>query len=168
MTKEEHDKHLRLTLQELRLYKLYAKFSNCKFCLRSVTIQCHVVFDKGVEVDPRKTEVVKNWPKPLTPTYIRSFLVLAGYYRRSVEAFSSIAASPTALTKMKAKFEWTEACEKRFQELNNRLTSAPALTLPKCGENYTMYFDAYRVGLGCVLMQGGKVINLCVQTTQRP
>ena len=86
--------------------------------------------NQGVEVFPSKTETVKNWPKPLTPTDIRSFLVLAGYYRRSVEAFSSIAASPTALTKMKAKFEWTEACEKSFQELKDRLTSAPVLTLP--------------------------------------
>ena len=64
----------------------------------------------------------------------------------------------TALTKKKAKFEWTKTCEKSFQELKDRLTSAPVLTLPKCGENYSVYCDASRFGLGCVLMQGGKVI----------
>ena len=72
--------------------------------------------DKGVEVDIRKTEAVKNCPKPLSPTDIRSFLGLAGHYRRFVEGFSFIAASLTALTKKKAKFELTKACEKSFQE----------------------------------------------------
>ena len=64
--------------------------------------------DQGVEVDPRKTEAVKNWPKPLTPTEIRIFLGLAGYYRKFVEGFSSIAAPLIALTKKKSMFEWTE------------------------------------------------------------
>ena len=103
-------------------------------------------------MDPRKTEAVKNWPKPLAPTDIRIFLGLAGYYRRFVVGFSSIASPLTTLTKKKAKFEWTETCEKSFQELKDRLTSAPVLTLPKCGENYTVYCDSSRVGLGCVLM----------------
>ena len=67
-----------------------------------------------MEVDPRKTEAVKNWPKPLTPTDIYSFLGLAGYYRRFVKAFSSTAASLTTLTKKKVKFKWTKACEKSF------------------------------------------------------
>ena len=157
-TKEEHEQHLRLTLQVLRQHQLYAKFSKCEFWLRSVTFLGHVVSDQGVEVDPRKTEAVKKWPKPLTPTDIRSFLGLAGYYRRFVEGFSSIAAPLTTLTKKKSKFEWTDTCEKSFQELKDRLTSTPTLTLPKCGENYTVYCDASRVGLGCVLMQAGKVI----------
>ena len=65
----------------------------------------HVVSDQGVEVDPRKTEAVKNWPKSLTLTDIRSFLGLAGYYSRFVEGFSSIAAPLTTLTKKKCKFE---------------------------------------------------------------
>ena len=69
-----------------------------------------------------------------------------------MEGFSSIAASLTALTKKKAKFEWMDTCEKSFQELNDRLTLAPVLTLPKCGENYTIYCDASSVGFGCFLM----------------
>ena len=150
-TKEEHAQHLRLTLQVLRQHQLYAKFSKCEFWLRSVTFLGHVVSDQGVEVDPRKTEAVKKWTKPLTPTDIRSFLGLAGYYRRFVEGFSSIAAPLTALTKKKSKYEWTETCEKSFQELKDRLTSAPVLTLPKSGENYTVYCDASTVSLGCFL-----------------
>ena len=87
-TKEDHEQHLRLTLQVLRQHQLYAKFSKCEFWLRSVTILGHVVSNKGAEVDPRKTEAVKNWPKPLTPTDIRSFLGLDSYYRSFVEGFS--------------------------------------------------------------------------------
>ena len=133
-TKEEHEQHLRLTLQVLSQQQLCTKFSKCEFWLRSVNFLGHVVSDQGVEVDPRKTEVVKNCPKPLTPTNICSYFGMDGYYRRFVEGFSSIAAPLTALTKKKSKFEWTETCEKSFQELKDRLTSAPVLTLPKWRE----------------------------------
>ena len=75
-----------------------------------------------------------------------------------MECFSSIDASLIGFTKKKTKFECTEACEKSFKELKDRLTSAPVLTFPKCCENESVYCDASRVGLGCVLMQGGKVI----------
>ena len=84
-------------------------------------------------MDHKKNEAFKNLPKPLIPTDIHSFLGLAGYHRRFVEGFSFIAAPLTALTKNKSKFEWTETCEKSFQELKDKLTSAPVLTLPKFG-----------------------------------
>ncbi|WMV25681.1 hypothetical protein MTR67_019066, partial [Solanum verrucosum] len=87
----------------------------------------------GIKVDPKKTDVIRNWPRPLTPSDIRSFLGLAGYYRRFVNEFSSIASPMTKLTQNKAKFEWTN-------------------------EGFVVYCDASRVGLGCVLMQNGKVI----------
>ena len=92
------------------------------------------------------------------PTEVRSFLGLAGYYRRFVEGFSSITAPLTKLTQKAAKFQWTDACERSFQELKNRLTSAPVLTLPEGSEGFVIYCDASGVGLGCVLMQHGKVV----------
>ena len=84
----------------------------------------------GIDVDPKKTEVVKSFPRPLTPTDIRSFLGLAGYYRRFVDRFSSIVSPLTTLTQNKVKFECTETCEKDFQKLKDKLTSALVLTLP--------------------------------------
>src|SRR5687767_907514 len=155
---EEHMGHLRLVLQKLREKQLFAKFSKCEFWLKEVAFLGHVVSGEGIKVDPKKTDAVKNWPRPLSPSDIKSFLGLAGYYRRFVEGFSSIASPMTKLTQKKVKFAWTDACEKSFQVLKDRLTSAPILTLPDGVEGFVVYCDASRIGLGCVLMQRGKVI----------
>ncbi|KAL5545122.1 hypothetical protein UlMin_008906 [Ulmus minor] len=124
-TKEEHEEHLRITLRTLEEHKLYAKFSKCEFWLDKVHFLGHVVSKDGVSVDPAKIEAVSKWPAPTNVTEIWSFLGLAGYYRRFVEGFSSLAAPLTALTKKGKKYEWTEKCEESFQELKRRLTSAP-------------------------------------------
>ncbi|KAL5773478.1 hypothetical protein ACOSQ2_013402 [Xanthoceras sorbifolium] len=89
---------------------------------------------------------------------IRSFLGLAGYYRKFVEGFSRIATPLTKLTRKEEKFVWSEACQQSFDELKRRLTSAPVLTLPSGKDGFTVYCDASRQGLGCVLMQNEKVI----------
>ncbi|WMV07857.1 hypothetical protein MTR67_001242 [Solanum verrucosum] len=106
----------------------------------------------GIEVGPKKMDAVKSCPRPLSLTDIRSFLGLAGYYRRFVEGFSSIASPLTTLTQKKVKFVCSEACEKIFQELKDRLTSAPVLTLPEGTYGFMVYCDASRVDLGCTLM----------------
>ena len=117
-----------------------------------------MVYGEGIKVDPKKMEAVKNWPRPLTSSDIMSFLGLAGYYRRFVDGFAFISLPFTKLTQKKAKFQWLESCEKSFQELKDRLTSAPILTLPKGNDGFVVYCDVSRVGLGFVLMQHGKVI----------
>ena len=93
-----------------------------------MTFLGHVMSDQCVEVDSKKIEAVKNWSRPLTPIDIRSFLGLANYYCRFVEGFSTIVSPLTALTKKKANFECSKTCEKSFQELKHRLTSASVLT----------------------------------------
>ena len=115
-------------------------------------------FFEGIRVDPQKTEVVRNWPRPISPTDIQSFLGLAVDYCRFIEGFSSIASPMTRLTQKKVKFLWFESYEKSFQELKTRLTSAPILILPDGVDGFVVYYDASRVRLGCVLMQKGKVI----------
>ncbi|WMV50137.1 hypothetical protein MTR67_043522 [Solanum verrucosum] len=157
-SEEEHMGHLRVVLQRLREEKLYAKYEKCEFWLKEVAFLGHVVSGDGIKVDPKKTDVIRNWPRPLTPSDIRSFLGLAGYYRRFVNGFSSIASPMTKLTQKKAKFEWTDECERSFQTLKDKLVSAPILSLPNGLEGFVVYCDASRVGLGCVLMQNGKVI----------
>ncbi|KAH0680971.1 hypothetical protein KY290_023159 [Solanum tuberosum] len=154
----DHMDHLRIVLQVLKDQQLFAKFSKCELLLRSVAFLCHIVSSKGIEVDPKKTNVVKSWPRPLTTSGIRSFLGLAGYYMRFVEGFSSIASPLMTLTQKKSKFVLSEACEKSFQELKDKLNSAPVLTLPEGTDGFVVYYDTSRVGLGCVLMQNSKVI----------
>ena len=99
-----------------------------------------------------------SWERSKSVFEIRSFLGLAGYYRRFIEDFSRIAAPMTRLTRKEVKFDWDDRCEEAFQELKRRLTSAPILIVPDRGQGYTVYCDASRAGLGCVLMQSGRVV----------
>ncbi|GJR47941.1 putative reverse transcriptase domain-containing protein [Tanacetum coccineum] len=157
-TQEEHVEHLRLVLELLKKEKLYAKFSKCEFWLREVQFLGHVINGNGIHVDPSKIEAVKNWKAPRTPSEVRSFLGLAGYYRRFIENFSKIAKSLTILTQKCKTFDWGEEQELAFQTLKDKLCNAPVLALPDGPEDFVVYCDASGLGLGCVLMQRGKVI----------
>ncbi|XP_075110421.1 putative mitochondrial protein AtMg00860 [Nicotiana tabacum] len=118
-------------------------------------------------VDPKKTEAVQKWPRPTSPTEIRNFLGLAGYYRRFVQDFSRIASPLTKLIQKNAKFQWTEECEQSFQKLKTCLTTAPILALPSVPGGFTVFCDASRVGLGCVLMQNGRVIAYALRQLKK-
>ncbi|KAH0764885.1 hypothetical protein KY285_000756 [Solanum tuberosum] len=158
ISEEEHASHLRVVLQTLKDHQLFANFNKCEFWLQAVAFLGHIVSSEGIRVDSQRIEVVKQWPRPTSATDIRSFLGLAGYYRRFVEGFSSITSPLTKLTQKMVKFQWSDDCEKSFTELKTRLTTALVLTLPEGSDGYVIYYDASRVGLGCVLMQGDKVI----------
>ncbi|XP_070056433.1 uncharacterized protein [Nicotiana tomentosiformis] len=134
---------------------------------KSVAFLGHIVSDGGIKVDNQKIEAVKSWPRPTTLTEVRSFLGLEGYYRRFVKGFSSLSAPLTKLTQKVTRFQWTEACKQSFQELKNMLTSVPVLALPEGPDSYAMYCDASGVGLGCVLMQHGKIIKACNISSSR-
>nr|CAH66097.1 OSIGBa0114I04.4 [Oryza sativa] len=157
-TKEEHEEHLRLALEKLREHQLYAKFSKCEFWLSEVKFLGHVISSGGVAVDPSNVESVLSWKQPKTVSEIRSFLGLAGYYCRFIENFSKIARPMTRLLQKEVKYKWTEDCERSFQELKKRLVTAPVLILPDRRKGFQVYCDASRHGLGCVLMQEGKVV----------
>ncbi|KAI3821399.1 hypothetical protein L1987_08966 [Smallanthus sonchifolius] len=140
--------------------KLYAKFFKCTFWLREVQFLSHVINPNGIMVDPAKIETVKEWNVPKTPTEIQSFLGLAGYYRRFIKDFSRIALPLTKLTRKEVKYEWGQTQNNAFEELKARLTQAPVLTLPEGNEDLVVYSDASGQGLGCVLMQRGKMHHL--------
>ncbi|GJZ68879.1 putative reverse transcriptase domain-containing protein [Tanacetum coccineum] len=115
-------------------------------------------YSRGIHVDPSKIESIKDWASPKTPTEIRQFLGLAGYYRRFIEGFSKIAKSMTKLTQKGIKFDWGEKEENAFQLIKQKLCSAPILALPEGSEDFVVYCDASHKGLGAVLMQREKVI----------
>ncbi|GJX73446.1 putative reverse transcriptase domain-containing protein [Tanacetum coccineum] len=119
----------------------------------------HVIDCRGIHVDPAKIESIKDWASPKTPTEIRQFLGLAGYYRRFIEGFSKIAKTMTKLTQKGVKFDWGDKQEAAFQLLKQKLCSAPILALPEGSEDFIAYCDASKKGLGAVLMQREKVIS---------
>ncbi|GJT20341.1 hypothetical protein Tco_0890278 [Tanacetum coccineum] len=158
-SKKEHEEHLRQILKLLKKEELYAKFSNCKFWISKVQFLSHVIDCRGIHVDPAKIESIKDWASPKTPTEIRQFLGLAGYYRRFIEGFSKIAKTMTKLTQKGVKFDWGDKQEAAFQLLKQKLCSAPILALPEGSEDFIAYCDASKKGLGAVLMQREKVIS---------
>ncbi|GJV15865.1 putative reverse transcriptase domain-containing protein [Tanacetum coccineum] len=132
-SKKEHEEHLRQILKLLKKEELYAKFSKCEFWISRVQFLGHVIdyssWCRGIHVDPAKIESIKDWASPKTPTEIRQFLGLAGYYRRFIEGFSKIAKTMTKLTQKEGS------------------------------EDFIAYCDASKKGLGAVLMQREKVIS---------
>jgi hypothetical protein len=132
----EHEKHLRKVLEILRENKLYVKLDKCEFWLKDVIFLGHVISAGGICVDPRKVEAVLKWEKPTNVIEIQSFLGLAGYYRRFIEGFSTIASPLTKLTRKEVRFNWSKECEESFQELKRRFTSAPVLALPYGTEGF--------------------------------
>jgi hypothetical protein len=134
---EEHQKNLRIVLEKIRSNQLYAKFSKCEFWLAEVTFLRHVISIGGVSVDPSKVKDMLNWVPLTNASEIRSFLGLAGYYRRFIKDFSKIAKLMTRLLEKNTDFDWTEECQSNFEELKKRLTLAQVLILP----NITKTFD---------------------------
>ncbi|KAA0059072.1 ty3-gypsy retrotransposon protein [Cucumis melo var. makuwa] len=130
-TEAEREEHLRMVLETLRANKLYAKFSKCEFWLKQVSFLGRVVSKAGVSVDPAKIEAVTSWPRPSTVS---------------------------ELTRKGAAFIWSKACEDSFQNLKQKLVTAPVLTVPDGSGSFVIYSDASKKGLGCVLMQQGKVV----------
>jgi hypothetical protein len=105
-----------------------------------------------ISVDPKNVTFVVNWQMPATVIEIRRFLGLTSYYRHFVQNFSSIAKPMTRLTEKGVDFEWDNDCEVSFQTLKHKLVNAPILSLSESGKHFTVYIDASRIGLGCVLM----------------
>ncbi|GJZ74600.1 retrotransposon protein, putative, ty3-gypsy subclass [Tanacetum coccineum] len=127
-SKEDHKEHSKIILRLLKKEKLYAKFLKCDLWLDSMQFLDHVIVSKGIHVDPSKIESIKNWAAPTTPTEVRQFLGLAGYYLRFIKGFSLIAKPLTKLTQENKKYEWGEDEEEAFQMLKQKLYMADALS----------------------------------------
>ncbi|XP_052198293.1 uncharacterized protein LOC127805580 [Diospyros lotus] len=144
--------------RKLREEQLFAKFSKCEFWLHQIGFLGHIVSGDGIAVDPEKIRAIVDWPRPTTMTEIQSFLGLAGYYRRFIKGFARLSSPITKLTRKDARFDWTDDCEIAFQEPKRKLTTTPMLAIPKSGKKFIIFSDASYMGLGCVLMQEGRVI----------
>ena len=129
-----------------------------EFWLTKVPFLGHILFKDGISVDPSKVQEVMDW-KALTLVHqVQSFLGLAGYYRRFILDFSNIAKPMTRLLQKDEKFNWTPECDAAFHTLWTLLTIAPVLAQPDNEKPFDVLCDASGTGLGCVLMQEGRVI----------
>jgi hypothetical protein len=129
---------------------LYAKFSKCDFWLKEVAFLGHIITNGEIKVDPVKINEILNWKQPTDVSKIRSFLGLAGYYRRFIVGFSKIVKLVTPLLEKGKEFKWDEACQKYFEELKERVTTAPVLIMPDIHKGFDVYCNASHIGLGCV------------------
>lgn len=151
--RDEHTNHLKSVLHVLREEKLFANLSKCTFYTDNVVFLGFVVSADGVKVDEEKVKAIKEWPSPKSVGEVRSFHGLAGFYRRFVKDFSTIAAPLTEVIKKDVGFKWGEPQEQAFQTLKEKLSNAPLLILPDFLKTFEIECDASGIGIGAVLMQ---------------
>jgi hypothetical protein len=136
---------------------LYVKLSKCEFWINKVLFLGHIIKRDGLVVDPKKVADILDWKAPTDVQGIKSFIGMDGYYRRFIEGFSKIAKAMTALLAKKVEFKWTPECQESFETLK-KLATTLVLILPDVHKPFSVYCDASYTGLGCVLMQEGRVV----------
>ncbi|GKB77533.1 putative reverse transcriptase domain-containing protein [Tanacetum coccineum] len=151
--------HYEFQVMPFGLTNAPAVFMDLMNCIHIVQFLGHLIDSQGLHVDPAKIEAVKNWTSPTTPTEVRQFLGLAGYYQRFIKGFSKIAKPLTKLTQKNRNYIWDEEQELAFQLLKQKLCEAPILALPEGDNDFVVYCDASLQGLRAVLMQREKVIT---------
>lgn len=170
-TLEEHVQHLRQVFTLLAHDQWKVKMSKCRFAQQSISYLGHIVSHQGVSTDPSKIDSIKQWPQPQNIKELRSFLGLAGYYRKFVQGFAVIARPLSDLLKKGMPFVWTPVHQLAFEALKNALMEAPVLALPDFGKPFQLQTDASDSGVGAVLLQDGhplafvsKSLGLCTRT----
>lgn len=150
---DDHRRQVRMVLDLLRKHQLYAKESKCEFFQTSVSFLGHVVSGKGISMEEDKVKAIRNWPAPTTVTGVRSFLGLAGYYRKFVKNFSRIASPLSELLHKAKPFEWKETQQKAFDALKLAVSSGPVLIIPDDSKPYVVTTDASGFAIGATLSQ---------------
>ena len=156
--REEHMIHLELVLQLLRKHKLYAKMSKCKFVQPELQFLGHIIGAKGLQVDPRKIAIVKDWPVPESRNELQKFYGLANYFRKFVLGWANLVDPLQQLLRKSKEYVWTQECNDAFTGLKDALCNAPVLALPDLNKAFEVVCDACGVGMGAVLLQEGKPV----------
>lgn len=156
-TWEEHLDHVKQVLHQLWTHEFFVKKEKCQFGQKEVNYLEHVISHEGVSMDPKKISAMVSWPKPTTLKGLRSFLGLTGYYRKFIKGYGEIAQPLTQMLKKEA-FHWNPQAEKAFENLKAAMVAGTVLAMPNFSQPFVVECDASGVGLGAVLMQGGRPI----------
>eukprot|EP00253_Pinus_taeda_P002210 PITA_02210 len=148
----------KIIIKEEDIAKTTFRMRKCDFFKEEIQYLGNVVTKEGIVVDPEKIRTIMEWPIPKDVVDIRSFMGLAGYYRRFVEGFSRVAYPITSLQKKGKVFKWTSECHKSFEQLKHLLTTTPILSIVDPNKDYVVCTDASKEGMGGLLMQEGRVI----------
>ena len=149
----EHTRHLRLVLDKLREYKMYAKQSKCTLYAQEVDFIGQRVSSQGLRADPSKVQALIDWPQPNTVHEIRQFLGLAQYFRRYIQGYSYMCTPLTMLTRKDTPWTWQQAQQDAFHAIKKALTSAPVLRLADPTAPFVLVTDASNIAVGATLMQ---------------
>lgn len=152
-TFDEHINNITTVFDRLREANIKLSVEKCNFCLKEIPFLGHVISSQGCAPNPDKVKAIVNWPAPQHKGELKSFLGLAGYYRRFIPDFATIAEPLTSLTSKKANFIWQKSQEQAFQQLKNALITKPILRFPDFSKDFVLYTDASDVGIGAVLEQ---------------
>ena len=150
---EENLHHLQLVFSNLRSAKLKLNPEKCNFGTKTVKYLGHIISKDGIYVNPENVDKVKNFPRPSNAKQVRSFLGMANFYRKFVKDYAKIASPLTALLKKNQQFYWTSDCQNAFENLKDRLTTAPILTFPKMDKPFILSTDASEYSVGYILSQ---------------
>ena len=158
-TPEEHLKRLEAVFEKISKAGLKLKPNKCEFFKSEITYLGHVVSNKGIATDPKKIRAIQQWPRPTTVTEVRRFTGLTNYYRKFVHGYARVArplhdlVSGKNAKKKRSVVEWTEDCEKSFDQLKQLCSNTPVLVYPDYKQKFKLYTDASKSGLGAVLTQ---------------
>lgn len=147
-----HVTHLDTVLATLSARKFLLRHSKCEFAKSQLNYLGHVISAQGVAPDPAKIQAMLAWPVPTSPTALRGFLGLTGFYRKFIKGYATVASPLTALLR-KDNFQWSQAADLAFQTLKNLMTQAPVLSTPDFSIPFTLETDASASAIGAVLLQ---------------
>lgn len=148
---------MKLVLQKLQAHHLYLKLSKCSFAQEQLEYLGHIIYARGVAIDPEKISAMLHWPLPTSIPEVRAFLGLTGYYRKFVKGYGVIAKPLTAVLRHKT-FQWTVEAQAAFDSLKVAMTTTPVLILPNFQKPFQVETDACGEGIGAVLMHEGQPI----------
>lgn len=153
-TREEHDKILWRVMQLLRENNLQLKISKCIFYAKQFEYLGHIIMEGGIKANPKKIEVIKNFPRPTTVKHIQSFLGLCNYFRRYVQDYAKISKPLSSLLKKEQPFIWTSTQQQAFDKLKEALAEQVVLAFPDFEQVFYVTTDASNFAIGAMLSQG--------------